>query len=57
MDLSTIKRPDRVPELDAYEMFVDVVDQNTLDWHNREWADPTYLFPKIEWKGVYKRVP
>ncbi len=36
---------------------ITVVDQNTLDWHNQEWVDPMHLFPKVEWKGVYKRVP
>ena len=32
-----------------------VIDENTLDWRQQEWADPMYLIPKMELRGVYKR--
>ncbi len=32
-----------------------VVDNDTLDWSVKEWADPLHLIPKMEMKGTYKR--
>ncbi len=32
-----------------------VVDDNTLDWSAKEWADPIHLITKTEMKGTYKR--
>ncbi len=34
---------------------VEVVDQDTLEWHATEWADMTHLFKKMEMEGTYKR--
>ena len=34
---------------------ITVVDDNTLEWTLKEWADPIHLVTKIEMKGVYKR--
>lgn len=36
-----------------YEMSVE--DENTLQWHMKEWADVLHLIPKIEMTGSYKR--
>ncbi len=32
-----------------------IVDNDTLDWSVKEWADPLNLIPKMEMKGTYKR--
>lgn len=32
-----------------------VVDADTLEWRQREWADPMYLILKMELRGTYKR--
>ncbi len=32
-----------------------VADDDTLEWRQQEWADPMYLFLKMELKGTYRR--
>ena len=34
---------------------IKVVDDDTLEWGQREWVDPMYLIPKMELRGTYKR--
>jgi hypothetical protein len=34
-----------------------VVDNNTLEWRNEEWADALHLVKKMEMQGSYRRQP